>query len=216
MCAEVQIFKNFYAELQTGFILSLAEHQKGIIIMKLTLNDFELKMKKTIGAFEEELDSVRAGKANPAVLNKVSVEYYGSPTPGSQVADVKATDARTLVITPWDMSILKGIEKAILTSDIGITPVNDGKVIRLAFPQLTEERRRELTKQVAKTGEEAKVALRNIRRDANDKIKSMKKNNEITEDEIKESEKEVQELTDKYVKIVEDIAAKKDKELLSI
>ena len=184
--------------------------------MKLVLTDYEEKMKKSISAFEEELDGIRAGKANPAVLNKVSVEYYGTPTPISQVADVKAADARTLVITPWDMTIIKAIEKAILVSDIGITPANDGKVIRLAFPQLTEERRRELTKQVAKLSEDAKVALRNIRRDANDKIKAMKKNSEMTEDEAKDSEKSVQDLTDKYVKVVDDITAKKNNELLSI
>ncbi len=184
--------------------------------MKLVLTDYEEKMKKSIGAFEEELDGIRAGKANPAVLNKVSVEYYGTPTPISQVADVKAADARTLVITPWDMTIIKAIEKAILVSDIGITPANDGKVIRLAFPQLTEERRRELTKQVSKLSEDAKVALRNIRRDANDKIKAMKKNSEMTEDEAKDSEKSVQDLTDKYVKVVDDITAKKNNELLSI
>ena len=184
--------------------------------MKLVLTDYEDKMKKSISAFEEDLDGIRAGKANPAVLNKVNVEYYGTPTPISQVADVKASDARTLVITPWDMTIIKAIEKAILVSDIGITPANDGKVIRLAFPQLTEERRRELTKQVAKISEDAKVALRNIRRDANDKIKAMKKNNEMTEDEVKDSEKSVQDLTDKYVKVVDDITAKKNNELLSI
>ena len=184
--------------------------------MKLVLTDYEDKMKKSISAFEEDLDGIRAGKANPAVLNKVNVEYYGTPTPISQVADVKASDARTLVITPWDMTIIKAIEKAILVSDIGITPANDGKVIRLAFPQLTEERRRELTKQVAKISEDAKVALRNIRRDANDKIKAMKKNNEMTEDEVKDSEKSVQDLTDKYVKVVDEITAKKNNELLSI
>ncbi len=184
--------------------------------MKLALNDFEAKMQKSISAYENELDSIRAGKANPAVLNKVLVDYYGSPTPVSQVADVKASDARTLVITPWDASINKAIEKAILVSDIGITPVNDGKIIRLAFPQLTEERRRELTKQVSTAGEDAKVAVRNIRRDANDKIKAMKKNNEMTEDEVKDSEKSVQDLTDKYIKKIDEITAAKEKELLSI
>ncbi len=184
--------------------------------MKLVLTEYEDKMKKSINSFEMDLDSIRAGKANPAVLNKVNVEYYGTPTPISQVADVKATDARTLVITPWDMTIIKAIEKAILVSDIGITPANDGKVIRLAFPQLTEERRRELTKQVSRLSEDAKVALRNIRRDANDKIKAMKKNSEMTEDEAKDSEKGVQDLTDKYVKVVDDITAKKNNELLSI
>ena len=184
--------------------------------MKLALNDFETKMKKSIAAYEEELDGIRAGRANPAVLNKVTVDYYGAQTPISQVADVKATDARTLVITPWDMSVLKGIEKAILASDIGITPMNDGKVLRLTFPQLTEERRRELTKQVSKSSEDAKVAIRNIRRDANDKIKAMKKNSEMTEDEAKESEKTVQDLTDKYIKNIDEISAAKEKELLSI
>ena len=178
--------------------------------------EFETKMKKSIAAYEEELDGIRAGRANPAVLNKVTVDYYGAQTPISQVADVKATDARTLVITPWDMSVLKGIEKAILASDIGITPMNDGKVLRLTFPQLTEERRRELTKQVSKSSEDAKVAIRNIRRDANDKIKAMKKNSEMTEDEAKESEKSVQDLTDKYIKNIDEISAAKEKELLSI
>lgn len=184
--------------------------------MKLALNEFEAKMQKSIAAYEGELDSIRAGKANPAVLNKVNVDYYGSPTPISQVADVKAADARTLVITPWDMSINKGIEKAILASDIGITPMNDGKVIRLTFPQLTEERRRELTKQVSGAGEDAKVAIRNIRRDANDKIKAMKKNSEMTEDEAKDSEKSVQDLTDKFIKKIDEISAAKEKELLSL
>ncbi len=184
--------------------------------MKLATAEFETKMKKSIGSFEEDLTGIRAGRANPAVLNKVDVDYYGAATPISQVADVKASDARTLVITPWDMSILKGIEKAILASDIGITPVNDGKVLRLSFPQLTEERRRELTKQVAKLAEDAKVALRNVRREANDKIKAMKKNGEATEDEVKDSEKNVQDLTDKYVKTVDEIASKKEKELLEI
>ncbi len=184
--------------------------------MKLVLTDYESKMKKSIASYVEDLESIRAGRANPSVLNKVTVDYYGAATPISQVADVKASDAHTLLITPWDMTVLKGIEKAILTSDIGITPANDGKVIRLAFPQLTEERRRELTKQVAKTGEEAKVAIRNIRRDANDKIKAMKKASEITEDEVKDSEKEVQDLTDKYIKNIDEISAAKEKELLSI
>lgn len=184
--------------------------------MKLALTDYENKMKKSVSAYVENLESIRAGRANPAVLNKVTVDYYGAATPISQVADIKASDAHTLVITPWDMTIIKGIEKAILTSDIGITPANDGKVIRLIFPQLTEERRRELTKQVSKEGEEAKVAIRNIRRDANDKIKAMKKASEITEDEVKDSEKEVQDLTDKYIKNIDEISAAKEKELLSL
>ena len=184
--------------------------------MKLATAEFETKMKKSIGSFEEDLTGIRAGRANPAVLNKVDVDYYGAATPISQVADVKASDARTLVITPWDMSILKGIEKAILASDIGITPVNDGKVLRLSFPQLTEERRRELTKQVAKLAEDAKVALRNVRREANDKIKAMKKNGEATEDEVKDSEKNVQDLTDKYVKDIDALIDSKSKEIMTV
>ena len=178
--------------------------------------DFERKMKKTIEFMVEEFDSVRAGKANAAVLNQISVDYYGTPTPIQQIASVSTPDARTLAIQPWDKSALKAIEKAILASDLGINPTNDGSVIRLAFPQLTEERRKELVKQVRKYGEEGKVAVRNVRRDAMDRFKAMKKKSEITEDDMKNMEKDMQKLTDDYIKEVENLTAKKEKELFAI
>ena len=184
--------------------------------MKLDINEFEEKMKKSINSYEYELDSVRAGRANANILSKVNVDYYGSATPVNQIGTVSVPDARTIVIQPWDSSTLKSIEKAILASDIGITPANDGKVIRLVFPQLTEDRRKELTKQVSKLGEDAKIAIRNIRRDAMDKAKDMKKNNEITEDEQKSSEKSIQDLTDKYIKVIDTITANKQKEIMEI
>jgi len=173
-------------------------------------------MQKSLSAYQTELESIRVGRANPAVLNKITVDYYGCPTQINQMSEVKVVDARTIVISPWDATTLKNIERAITASDLGITPANDGKVLRLAFPQLTEERRRELTKQTAKMGEEAKVAVRNIRRDFNDKCKDMKKKNEMTEDEQKQSEKEIQDLTDKYVKEIDAITARKDKEIMEI
>ena len=184
--------------------------------MKLDTKDFEAKMKKSIEAYKNELDTVRAGRANANVLSRVNVDYYGTPTPVNQLGTVSVPDARTLVIQPWDSSILKEIEKAILASDIGITPANDGKVVRLIFPQLTEDRRKELKKQVSKLGEDAKVAIRNIRRDAMDKAKDMKKNGEMTEDEQKASEKSVQDLTDKYIKEIDVITAGKEKEIMEI
>lgn len=184
--------------------------------MKIDAKEFEEKMKRTVQVYSSELASIRAGKASVSVLDKVTVDYYGAPSAINQIAEVKAADARTLVIQPWDASMLKTIEKAIVVSDIGIQPANDGKVLRLVFPQLTEERRKELTKQTAKMGEEAKVAVRNIRRDANEKCKLMKKNGEMTEDEQKASEKSVQDLTDKYIKEVDAITAAKDKEIMSI
>lgn len=184
--------------------------------MKLNNKEYEDKMKKTVSVFETELSTIRAGRANPAVLDKITVDYYGTATPINGVAGINVTDARTIVIQPWDAKTLKTIEKAILASDLGITPANDGKVIRLAFPQLTEERRKELTKQIAKYGEEAKVALRNIRRDAIDKCKDMKKNSEMTEDEQKASEKSIQDLTDKYIKEVDKVTDAKNKEIMSI
>jgi len=184
--------------------------------MKFDTKATEEKMKKAIASYSENLSTIRAGKANASVLAKVTVDYYGAETPISQMAEVKATDARTLTISPWDATTLKSIEKAILASDLGITPQNDGKIIRLTFPQLTEERRKELTKQIAKHGEEAKVALRNIRRDANDKCKDMKKNSEMNEDEQKASEKSIQDLTDKYIKEVDKITEEKNKEIMSI
>ena len=184
--------------------------------MKLDTKAFEAKMKKTIEVYEDNLGSVRVGRANASILSRVNVDYYGTPTPINSVANVSVSDARTLTITPWDASLNKPIEKALLASDIGITPSNDGKVIRLLFPQLTEERRKELKKQVAKMGEDAKVALRNIRREANDKCKEMKKASEMNEDEQKASEKSVQDLTDKYIKQVDEVTAKKDKEIMEI
>ncbi|MBQ2827038.1 MAG: ribosome recycling factor [Clostridia bacterium] len=184
--------------------------------MKLDSKLYEDKMKKTIAAYGENLDTIRVGRANPSVLSKIMVDYYGMPTAINQMAEVKTTDARTIVITPWDATSLKNIEKAILASDLGITPANDGKALRLAFPQLTEERRKEVQKQVSKLGEETKVAIRNIRRDANDKCKDLKKNGEMTEDEQKASEKNVQDLTDKYIKEVDALTAQKDKEIMAI
>ena len=184
--------------------------------MKLDTKDFEAKMKKSVSAYSENLSTIRAGRANPDVLKKVTVDYYGSPTAINAIAEVKVADARTIVITAWDKSAMKGIEKAILTSDIGINPQNDGSCIRLSFPPTTEERRRELYKQISKMGEDAKVAIRNIRRDANDKVKAMKKDSEMTEDEAKASDKSVQDLTDKYIKEIDVITAAKTKEIMEI
>ena len=184
--------------------------------MKLDLKPFEEKMKKAISVYEENLSTIRAGRANPNALSKISVDYYGSPTPISGVAAISISDARTLVIQPWDASTVKDIERAILASDLGLTPQSDGKTIRLIFPQPTEERRREMTKQIAKMGEEAKVAVRNLRRDANDKIKDMKKKSEMTEDEAKASEKSSQDLTDKYIKEIDRVTDAKNKEIMEI
>lgn len=184
--------------------------------MKEQYKDIDVKMQKTIDVLSDDLAALRAGRANPAVLDKINVEYYGTMTPINQMAGVSVPEPRTLVIQPWDASALKMIEKAILASDIGINPTNDGKVIRLVFPQLTEERRKELVKQVHKTGEDSKVAIRNIRRDAMDKFKDMKKKSEITEDDLKGIEKDIQDLTDKRVKEVDAMVAKKEKELTEI
>ena len=184
--------------------------------MKLDTKLYEEKMKKSIASYNENLSTIRAGRANPDVLKRVNVDYYGSPTPISSIAEIKVTDARTITITAWDKSAMKGIEKAILTSDIGINPQNDGGAIRLTFPPTTEERRKELSKQISKMGEDAKVAVRNIRRDANDKIKAMKKDSEMTEDEAKSSDKSIQDLTDKYIKEIDTITAAKTKEIMEI
>ena len=178
--------------------------------------EFESKMKKTAEVLKTQLASVRAGRANAAVLDQITVDYYGVPTPIQQVASVSVPDPRSLLIQPWDASVLKGIEKAILASELGINPQNDGRAIRLVFPQLTEERRKELAKQVKKYGEEAKVAVRNIRREAIDKFKKQQKASEITEDDYKTVEKDIQKLTDDYIKEVEGIADKKEKELIEI
>lgn len=184
--------------------------------MSFDTKEFETKMSKTIDSLRQNLNTVRAGKANPDVLNRVSVDYYGTPTPISQMAAIQCPDPRTLVISPWDATTVKSIEKAILASDVGITPQNDGKVIRLAFPQPTEERRKELAKQVSKLCEDAKVAIRNLRRDANDKVKELKKSGELTEDDVKISDKKVQDLTDKFIKEIDAVGAEKNKEIMSI
>lgn len=177
---------------------------------------YEEKMNKSIDSAAADFASVRAGLANAAVLDRIMVDYYGTPTPIQQIAAISTPDPRILQISPWDGSALKSIEKAILNSDLGINPQNDGRVIRLVFPQLTEERRKDLTKQVRKYAEEAKVAMRNIRRDAMDYVKAAKKKSEITEDDQKKAEKDLQDLTDKYIKKVDEACAAKEKELMAI
>ena len=184
--------------------------------MKLDTKEYEVKMQKSVANYSENLSTIRAGRANPDVLKKITVDYYGSPTAISSIAEIKVADARTIVITAWDKSIMKGIEKAILTSDLGINPQNDGSCIRLSFPPTTEERRRELSKQISKMGEDAKVAIRNIRRDANDQVKAQKKNSELTEDEAKSADKSIQDLTDKYIKEIDSVTAAKTKEIMEI
>lgn len=184
--------------------------------METVFNKTKEKMEKCLTALERDFAAVRAGRANPAVLDKVMVDYYGVPTPINQMAAISVPEARLLVIQPWDASTLREIEKAINTADIGINPQNDGKVIRLTFPQLTEEHRKTLQKDISKRGEEAKVAIRNVRRDSMDDIKKLKKDNEITEDEQKDGEKKLQDITDDYVKQVESITKKKEEEILSI
>ena len=174
------------------------------------------KMEKSISVYSEKLSEVRAGRANPAILNKVKIDYYGTPTPINQVAGVSVPEARLIVIQPWDMSVLKDIEKAILASDIGINPNNDGKVIRLAFPELNEERRKELVKEVRKIAEEAKVSIRAIRRDGIDEAKAKQKDSEITEDELKVAETEIQKITDKNIEEIDNILADKETEIMSV
>ena len=184
--------------------------------MKEVISRCEAKMNKSIDALNHEFSSVRAGRANPAILDKVLVDYYGAPTPINQMAAVSVSEARVLVIQPWDKSTLKTIEKAIQASDIGINPTNDGNVLRLTFPQLTEERRKELVKDIKKMGEDSKVGIRNIRRDSMEKLKALKKDNSITEDDQKDGEKKIQDLTDKFVKKVDSLVSDKEKEVLSI
>ena len=184
--------------------------------MKEELKVYDVKMQKTVDVVVSDFASVRAGRANASVLDKIAVDYYGSPPPINQVAAISSPDPRSLMIQPWDATLLKAIEKAIQTSDLGINPQNDGRVIRLGFPQLTEERRRDLTKQVKKYGENGKVAVRNIRRDAMDKFKAMQKKSEITEDELKELEKELQDMTDKRCKQIDELTAKKETELMAV
>ena len=174
------------------------------------------RMEKSIGAYQEKLSEIRAGRANPAILNKVKVDYYGTPTPINQMAGISVPEARLIVIQPWDMSVLKEIEKAILASDIGINPNNDGKVIRLAFPELTEERRKDLVKEIKKMAEEAKIAVRSVRRDGIEEAKAEQKEGNITEDELKQAEEQIQKLTDKSVEEIDKILADKEKEVMSV
>ena len=184
--------------------------------MKLDVKEFETKMQKILAGYENEIDTIRVGRANPNVLSKIRIDYRGTPTPVNQVGEVKVADARTIVITPWESNMLRVIEKAINESDIGINPQNDGKCIRLAFPPLTEEKRKEITKQIMHMGEEAKVSIRNVRRDANEKSKAMKKNSEMTEDEQKTSEKDIQNLTDSYISKIDVATDRKNKDIMEI
>ncbi|MCR4890331.1 MAG: ribosome recycling factor [Ruminococcus sp.] len=184
--------------------------------MKATIDNAKEKMNKSLAALDKEFAAIRAGRANPAVLDKVMVDYWGTPTPINQMAAISVSEGRILVISPWEKQQLKPIEKAIQASDIGINPTNDGSVLRLAFPQLTEERRKELCKSVKKIGEDAKVAIRSIRRDTMDKLKKMQKNSEITEDDLKDSEKKVQDLTDKCCADADKAVAAKEKEIMTV
>lgn len=184
--------------------------------MSVDFKEFGRKMDKTLEHLDEEFGAVRAGRANAKVLDRITVEYYGSETPLAGVATISSPDARTLVVSPWDTKLLKDIQKAIQMSDLGINPQNDGRVIRLVFPQLTEDRRKELVKQIKKYAEDSKVAMRNIRRDGMDYVKKLKKNSEITEDEQKKAEKELQDMLDKYIKKVDDATAVKEKELMAL
>ena len=178
--------------------------------------NIEERMKKTISVFEENLAEIRAGRANPAILNKITIDYYGTQTPINQVAGISVPEARLIVIQPWDMNALKEIERAILASDIGITPNNDGKVIRLNFPELNEERRKEIVKDIKKMAEEAKVAVRNVRREGIDIAKAEQKDGNITEDELKNAENEIQKITDKYIEEVDKVLEAKEKEVMSV
>ncbi len=180
------------------------------------IEKFEGKMQKSVENLEREYNSIRAGRANPHVLDKIKVDYYGTPTPLQQVGNITVPEPRIICIQPWESSLLKAIEKEILQSDIGINPTNDGKVIRLVFPELTEERRKDLVKDVKKKGEAAKVAIRNIRRDANDFLKKAHKNSELTEDSLKEQQDKVQKSTDKYIKLINEVIDKKSQEILTV
>ena len=184
--------------------------------MDKVFENTKARMEKCLDSLERDYDTIRAGRANPNILNNVMVEYYGTPTPLNQMAAVSAPEPRLLVVQPWDATTLKDIEKAINIAEIGINPQNDGKVIRLAFPQMTEEDRKRLVKEVSKRAEEAKVAIRNIRRDSMDDIKKLKKDNEITEDDQKDGEKKLQDITDSYIKSVDSMTKKKEDEILSI
>lgn len=184
--------------------------------MSIELDQFEDKMKKSIDNLANEYTTIRAGRANPHILDKITVDYYGQPTNLQSVANISVSEARTMVIQPWEASMIKEIEKAILTSDLGLTPNNDGKAIRLAFPELTEDRRKELVKDVKKKGEDAKVAIRNIRRDANDAAKKQQKANEISEDEQKDAEADIQKMTDEFVSRIDQMVETKSKEIMTV
>lgn len=184
--------------------------------MKELIKSADEKMVKSIDSLKSEFATVRAGRANPSILNKISVDYYGTPTPINQIAAISVPDPKTIVIQPWDASILKEIEKAIQTSDIGINPANDGKILRIIIPPLTEERRKALVKDIHKIAENAKVAIRNIRRDFMDKLKAMKKDSAITEDELKDGETQLQKTTDKFIKVVDDALKEKEQEILTV
>jgi len=196
--------------------VGIAEYRKETPVMKEILNTAESKMTKSVQALLNEYATIRAGRANPSVLDKLTVEYYGVPSPINQVAAISVPDARTLLITPWDKSTLRDIERAILTSDLGLNPQNDGSVIRLQFPPLNEERRKELGKTIYKYAEEAKVAVRSIRRDGIEKLKDKKKNGELTEDDLKIAEKKMQDLTDKFCKEIDAEAVAKEKEIMEL
>ena len=187
-----------------------------IEITKQDYDNVEIKMKKAISNLQENLNAIRAGRANPHVLDRITVDYYGAPSPLNAVANIQVPEARMITLAPWDPSMLKEIERAIQASDLGITPTNDGKIIRLMFPILTEERRKELVKQVKTYGEECKVAIRNIRRDNIDKMRGANKRKELTEDSLKEYEEKIQKITDKFIAEVDSVAEKKDKELMEI
>ena len=182
----------------------------------MELNHIEEKMNKTISVLQEDFSEVRAGRANPAILNKIKVDYYGTPTPINQVAGISVPEARLIVIQPWDMSLLKEIEKEILKAEIGINPNNDGKVIRLAFPELNEERRKELVKEIKKMAEDSKVSIRSIRREAMDEAKKLQKDNQMTEDELKGAEDQIQKLTDGKIAEIDKVLAEKEKEVMSV
>lgn len=184
--------------------------------MNETISKAESRMEKRLSHLADDYAAIRAGRANPAVLDKIVVDYYGAPTPINQLAAVSITEARTLMIQPWDGSVLRSIEKAIQTSDLGINPQNDGKALRIVFPPLTEDRRKEIVKDVSKMAEETKVSVRNVRRDAVDKVKAKKKDGELTEDDLKKAEKKIQDLTDKFVKEIDKMADKKQKEVMAI
>lgn len=184
--------------------------------MNEKLLDYEAKMEKSLDSMKEEFSTIRAGRANPHILDKLRVDYYGTPTPFQQVANISVPEARMIQIQPWESSLIKEIEKAILCSDLGITPNNDGKVVRLVFPELTEERRKELTKDIKKKGENAKVAVRNVRRDANDAFKKLNKSSEVTDDELKNIEGDIQKLTDKYIDLIDKAVDEKTKELMTV